>query len=581
MTDSAYFNVDRSLTGRRWVGPNIAQDRAAEALAQATGEPRILCQVLARLGVDALDVPTYLAPSLRDTMPDPMSLKDMDKASTRLAQAAMQKERIAVFADYDVDGAASGALLIDWLRHFGIRATHYVPDRIDEGYGPNAPAMTALSKDHDLIICVDCGTLSHAALAAARADVIVLDHHLGGESLPQVHAIVNPNRQDEDGALSYLCAAGVVFLTLVAANSALKAQGQAGPNLLEALDIVALATVADVAPLTGFNRTLVRQGLKVMSARQRPGLRALADVARMETAPTSYHLGFLLGPRINAGGRVGQADLGLRLLATQDLNEADALAERLDTLNEERRAIEAEVQLAAIAQAETRDTSKALVWAAADGWHPGVVGIVASRLKEACNRPSIVIGFDGDDGKGSGRSVSGIDLGNAIACLAREGLIEKGGGHKMAAGLSLTRAQLEPAMERLTELLAKQGADQLGPQDLILDGPIAPMAATLDLLEQLELAGPFGVGAPAPRFVVPFVQVAFAKRVGDTHLQASFRDDTGAKIDAIAFKAFDGPLGNAILNHDGTTFHVAGRIEIDEWQGRRRPKLRLEDAFAV
>ena len=573
----AFFNVENSLTGRRWVGPTVDQDRLAEALSQETALPLQLCQVMARLGVVETEVATFLSPSLRETMPDPMSLRDMNTAANRLAHSITNKERVAVFADYDVDGAASGALLIDWFRHFGIAATHYVPDRIDEGYGPNAPAIQKLSTNHDLIICVDCGTLSHEALAASTCDVIVLDHHLGGETLPDITAVVNPNRQDETGDLSYLCAAGVVFLTLVAANSVLKPKDIGTPNLLKALDIVALATVADVAPLTGFNRTLVRQGLTVMASRERLGLRALCDVARMDTAPKAYHLGFLLGPRINAGGRVGQADLGLRLLSTQDPNEAEAIAQRLDGLNDERRQIEAEVQAAALAQSETRDQTAALTWAAGDGWHPGVVGIVAARMKEATNRPSIVIGFDGDDGKGSGRSVTGIDLGNAIAAMAREGLIEKGGGHKMAAGLSLSRAQLEPAMARLTELLAKQGADRLGPSDLILDGTMAPFAATIDLLEQIALAGPFGVGAAAPRFVVPFVRVAFAKRVGDTHLQASFQDDNGAKLDAIAFKAFDGPIGQVIENHAGATFHVAGRVEIDEWQGRRKPKLFLED----
>ncbi|MEO0344268.1 MAG: single-stranded-DNA-specific exonuclease RecJ [Pseudomonadota bacterium] len=575
--DRAFFGVERSVTGRRWIGPNIEQDRAAETLSQEMNLPRQLSQVLARLGVMSSEVETYLAPSLKKTMPDPMSLRDMEVASTRLTQAVASKERIAVFADYDVDGAASGALLIDWFGHFGIKATHYVPDRIDEGYGPNAAAISNLSATHDLIICVDCGTLSHEALSAASCDVIVLDHHLGGETLPRALAVVNPNRQDEDGTLSYLCAAGVVFLTLVAANSALKAMDIEGPNLLEALDIVALATVADVAPLVAFNRTLVRQGLTVMTARGRLGLRALADVAGMQTAPRAYHLGFLLGPRINAGGRVGQADLGLRLLATQDPNEAEALALRLNDLNEERRTIEAEVQVAALAQAHTRDVQMALTWAAGEGWHPGVVGIVASRMKEATNRPSIVIGFDGDEGKGSGRSVSGIDLGNAIAILTREGLIRKGGGHKMAAGLSLSRAQLEPAMARLTTLLSKQGADKFGPQDVKLDGILSPVAATIELLEQIETAGPFGTGAPAPRFAVPFVKVGFARRVGDTHLQISFRDDNGHKIDAIAFKAFEGPLGQTLENHDGAVFHVAGRIEIDEWQGRRKAKLRLED----
>ena len=574
----AFFNVETSITGRRWVGPDSAQDRHAETLAQGGDLPRALCQVLARLGVPPEEVDGYLAPALRDTMPNPMSLKHMDVAAARLAKAVHTKERVAIFADYDVDGAASGALLVDWFRHFGLRTTHYVPDRIDEGYGPNPQAISHLSAAHDLIICVDCGTLSHEALAASSCDVIVLDHHLGGETLPDVTAIVNPNRQDEDGTLSYLCAAGVVFLTLVASNSMLKSEGITGPNLLDSLDIVALATVADVAPLVAFNRTLVRQGLRVMRVRNRPGLRALCDIARIETSPSAYHLGYILGPRINAGGRVGKADLGLRLLSTPHPHEADAFAQQLEEYNQERRAIENAVQLAALEQANTRDTQSGLVWAAGDQWHPGVVGIVASRLKEAHNRPAIVIGFDGEEGKGSGRSVSGIDLGSAIASLVREGLIEKGGGHKMAAGLSLRVSQLDPAMARLTELMERQGANLLGPKDMQLDGVLGPQAVTLELLEQLETAGPFGVGAPAPRFAIPFVKIAFARRVGENHLQLTLQDDIGAKLDAIAFSAFETALGPALLDHGGGVFHAAGRVEIDEWKGRRRAKLRLEDA---
>ncbi|MEM0978105.1 MAG: single-stranded-DNA-specific exonuclease RecJ [Pseudomonadota bacterium] len=581
MTERAYFDVSSSLTGRRWIGPGVEQDRHAETIAQATELPLQLCQVLARLKVDPPDVAHYLAPSLRDTMPNPMSLRDMGKAADRLATAVKKKNRVAVFADYDVDGAASGALIINWFRHFGLTVTGYVPDRIDEGYGPNGPAISALSEDHDLIICVDCGTLSHDALSSSNSDVIVLDHHLGAETLPNVTAVVNPNRQDEDGALAHLCAAGVVFLTLVAANATLRETGIDGPNLLETLDLVALATVADVAPLVGVNRTFVRQGLKVMAGRTRVGLRALSDVAKIDKAPTPYHLGFLLGPRINAGGRVGAADLGLRLLSTQSEDEADALAERLNTLNDERRAIEAEVLAAATSHAGTRPMDGPLVWAADTGWHPGVVGIVASRLKEATNRPSVVIGFDGEDGKGSGRSVSGIDLGSAVATLAREGLIEKGGGHKMAAGLSLTRDQLPGAISRLSTLLDRQGAAALGQADLILDGALSPRAASIELLEQIETAGPYGVGAPAPRFVVPFARITYSRPVGQSHLQFTLRDDNGSTLDAIAFKAFDGELGSALHDHKGAVFHLAGRIEVDEWQGRRRPKLRLEDAALV
>ncbi|MAN99054.1 single-stranded-DNA-specific exonuclease RecJ [uncultured Roseovarius sp.] len=576
----AFLGVEHSLLGRRWVGPGVETDRLAEAMAQATALPRPLCQTLTRLGVTEDTAEAYLAPTLRDLLPDPRSLRDMQEAAARFLRAARTSERIAIFADYDVDGGTSAALLIDWLRQMQAPTpTLYIPDRIDEGYGPNVPAMSDLAARHDLIVCVDCGTLSHEAIAAAKgADVVVLDHHLGGETLPPALAVVNPNRQDESGDLAHLCAAGVVFLMLVEAGRQLRASGAQGPDLMAMLDLVALATVADVAPLIGVNRAFVRQGLRVMATRTRPGLVALADVARMDTAPNAYHLGFLLGPRVNAGGRIGKADLGARLLACDNPAEARAMAERLDQLNTERREVEAQVRDAALAQAEARGLEAPLVWAAGEGWHPGVVGIVASRLKERANRPAIVIGLDGDEGKGSGRSVSGVDLGAAIQRLASEGLLIKGGGHKMAAGLTVARDHLEAAMARLAELLAKQGAGAGGPADLRLDGLLMPGAATVDLVERIEAAGPFGAGAPGPRYVFPDCQITFAKALSGAHLKLRFGDGMGASLDAIAFGALDGPLGPALLAHGGARFHLAGRLDINSWGGRQNVQLRLEDA---
>ena len=578
MTD-AYLGIETSLSGRRWIGPGAEIDRLAEAMAQSTALPRPLCQTLARLGVPEAEAEAYLAPQLRDLLPDPRSLKDMEPAASRFLRAVADKQRIAIFADYDVDGGTSAALLIDWLRQMGLTATLYIPDRIDEGYGPNEPAMADLAARHDLIICVDCGTLSHEAIAAAKgADVIILDHHLGGETLPDAVAVVNPNRQDEPGDLAHLCAAAVVFLMLVEAGRQLRAAGQKGPDLMGLLDLVALATVADVAPLKGVNRAFVRQGLRVMAHRDRPGLVALGDVARLDSAPAAYHLGFVLGPRINAGGRIGKADLGARLLATRDPSEARALAERLDQLNTDRREVEAAVRAAALAQAEARGLDAPLVWAAGEGWHPGVVGIVASRLKELTNRPAIVIGLDGDEGKGSGRSVSGVDLGASIQRLAAEGLLIKGGGHRMAAGLTVARDQLDAAMARLADLLARQGAGSAGPADLRLDGVLMPGAASVDLVEQIEAAGPFGAGAPGPRYVFPDMSIGFAKRVGESHLKLRFGDGLSGQLDAIAFGAFDGPLGPAMENHGGARFHLAGRLDINTWGGRKTVQLRLEDA---
>ena len=583
MTEArAFLGIASSLSGRRWVGPGAAEDRLSEAMVQDTGLPAPLCRALVQRGVAAADAAAFLAPTLRDLLPDPHALRDMEKAAARFLTAVRTKQRIAVFADYDVDGGASAALLLVWLRDMGRQATLYIPDRIDEGYGPNDEAMRTLAKDHDLIVCVDCGTLSHGPIAAAAGtDVIVLDHHLGAETLPPALAVVNPNRQDESGDLGHLCAAGVVFLMLVEANRQMKDVGAKGPDLMGLLDLVALATVADVAPLIGVNRALVRQGLTVMARRQRVGLVALADVAGMDQAPTAYHLGFLLGPRVNAGGRIGAADLGARLLATQDIHEAAALAERLDALNSERREIEARVRDAALEQATARGLDGPLVWAAGEGWHPGVVGIVAARLKEATNRPAIVIGLEGEIGKGSGRSVSGIDLGAVIQRAASEGVLLKGGGHKMAAGLTLSRDMLEPAMDRIAALLDRQGASALGPADLKVDGVLMPGAATVDLIDQISAAGPFGAGAPAPRFAFPDCQILFAKQVGSGHLKITFGDGLGARIDAIAFGAVDTAMGAALMAHGGARFHLAGRLEVNTWQGRQSPQLRLEDAAPV
>lgn len=573
-----YLGVERSLTGRAWVGPSADVARLTETLLQRTDLDPAVAAVLARRGVQPEEVAGFLAPALRDLLPDPMSLRDMEPAATRLVRAAQTGERIAIFADYDVDGGSSAALLIWWLRGLGRQATLYVPDRIDEGYGPNDDAMAALARDHDLIICVDCGTLSHGPIAAAKgADVMVLDHHLAGADLPDCVAVVNPNRQDEDGTSGHLCAAGVVFLVLVDANRRLRDAGVKGPDLMALLDLVALATVADVAPLMGVNRALVVQGLKVMARRQRPGLVALGDVGRLDRAPTSYHLGFVLGPRVNAGGRIGAADLGARLLATESMTEAEALARQLDSLNTDRREIEMRVREAALAQAEARGLDAALVWAAEDGWHPGVVGIVASRLKDHTRRPAVVIGFDGDEGKGSGRSVAGVDLGASIQKLAAEGLIQKGGGHKMAAGLSLSRAQLEPAMARLTELLAKQGAGTGGPSDLRLDGTVMPAAVTPQLIADLEAAGPYGAGAPAPRFALPALRIRHTQTVGEAHLKLTLGDGGPVTLDAICFDA--ARLGlDALQSHGGRSVHVAGRLDLNHWQGRSRVQLRLDDA---
>ncbi|MGF1659670.1 MAG: single-stranded-DNA-specific exonuclease RecJ [Rubrimonas sp.] len=579
----ALLNVACSVTGRRWVGPDAATERAGLAVAQATGAPEVLGRVLARQGVRPDAARAYLAPSLRELMPDPSRLRDMDVAADRLAGAVARGARIAIFGDYDVDGAASAALVGRWLRAQGNAATIYIPDRIDEGYGPNIPAMQTLARAHDLILCVDCGARSDAPIAAARAlgaEVLVADHHLCAETPPQAEAVVNPNRHDDESGLGNLCAAGVCFLLVVAANRVLRARGMAAPDPLPLLELVALATVADVAPLTGLNRAFVRQGLKVMAQRRTPGLRALADAARLSGPPDAFHLGFVLGPRINAGGRIGRADLGARLLMCDDPDEAAALAARLEELNEERRGVEAAVQAQALAQVEARGAEGPLVWAAGEGWHPGVVGIVASRLKERYDRPAVVIGLCGAEGKGSGRSTAGVDLGRAVERLAAEGLLLRGGGHPMAAGLSVAAEAVAPAMARLGALLAGQGAGPAGPRDLRLDGALALGGATLELCALLDAAGPWGQGAPAPRFAFPSVRLRFAKPAGERHLRLTLGDGPD-RLDAVAFGAMEGPLGEFLLSRAGAPVHVAGRLEIDSWGGGRRAKLRLDDAAPV
>ncbi|WP_199260915.1 single-stranded-DNA-specific exonuclease RecJ [Paracoccus binzhouensis] len=574
---TAFLSVTASLTGRLWRGPDAALERAAEALAQDSRLPLPVSRVLAARGVPAHEAPLYLDPKLRDLLPDPSRLRDMDKAAERLVAAVLAGQRIAIFADYDVDGGASAALLLDWLRRQGRDATLYIPDRIDEGYGPNAPAIAALSQDHDLIVCVDCGTLSHEALAAATCDVIVLDHHQGAETLPPVLAVVNPNRADEDGSLGHLCAAGVVFLALVRCNSLLRQGGHAPPDLIPLLDLVALATVADVAPLVGVNRAFVRQGLLVMARRERPGLVALSDVARLDSAPNAFHLGFLLGPRINAGGRVGKADLGALCLSCTDGRQAERLAAELDALNRDRRAIESAVRDEALAQVEARG-AEAIAWAAGAGWHPGVVGIVAARVKEATGLPAVVIGVEGGIGKGSARSVPGVDLGRAIQRLAAEGLLLKGGGHAMAAGLTVEEAKIPEAMARLSQLLAREMAERPGAGELRISGLLDPAGATVELMQMLERAGPFGQAAPAPRFAFAEQLIDSAGTMGDSHLRLRFRSPGSPVLEAVAWGAMSGPLGPALLGARGRRFHLAGRLELTQWGGRERVRLRLDDA---
>jgi single-stranded-DNA-specific exonuclease len=584
----AVLGVERSVCGRLW-RERLEDWSLAAALAQNHGLPEIVARVLAARGVTAELVQTFLKPTLRALLPDPSQLKDMVLAAARLARAIEAGESVAVFGDYDVDGATSAALLHRFFKAAGRPLRLYIPDRMKEGYGPNAPALRRLKSEGVLlVVTVDCGITAYAPLADAAEiglEVIVVDHHVAEPELPRAVAVVNPNRLDESGALRQLAAVGVTFLLLVAVNRALRRAGWWGasrpePELLDYLDLVALGTVCDVVPLTGLNRALVTQGLKVLSKRGSVGLAALADAARLKERPGAYHCGFLLGPRVNAGGRVGDADLGVRLLTAEDPVEAAGLAQRLDRLNEERRAIEAAMleQAIAIVEAEAEPDAK-LAFVAREGWHAGVIGIVASRLKERYNRPALVAAI-GEDGlaKGSGRSVPGVDLGSAILAARQSGLLVNGGGHVMAAGFTARAEDLAKLKSFLSERMARQTAEGGLVPTLGIDGVLQPGGAPVELTQLLEQVGPFGSGNAEPRFVLPAVRVAKADPVGENHVRCILMGSDGARLKGIAFRSAGTPLGQALIQARGAAIHLAGHLRADSWQGREETQLLIEDA---
>ena len=582
------LGVERSLKDRRWVS-RVGDDRAALALAQHLQMPEIVGRILAARGVGVDDARSFLNPTLRDLLPDPSHLRDMDVGVERLVRAVTDGERIAVFGDYDVDGAASAALLTRVLVAVGSGARIYIPDRVAEGYGPNAEALLALRREGiTLAVTVDCGATAHEPLAAAREadlDVIVVDHHEGEARLPPAVAVINPNRLDEDSPHRHLAAVGVTFLLAVGLNRGLREAGWYGhrqePDLRRWLDLVALGTVCDVVPLTGVNRALVTSGLKVMAARGNPGLRVLGDLAGLGEAPTPYHLGFVLGPRINAGGRVGRADLGARLLTTEDSHEAQAIAVELDELNRQRQATEAAVLQEALAQMEATEQdreSASLIFVSGAGWHPGVLGIVASRLSDRFRRPALVASINGGIATGSGRSVAGVDLGAPVIAARQAGHASKGGGHAMAAGFTAEVDRLEDLRRFLDARLGQAIGTASTQRDLGLDGALRPSGASTELLEVLERLGPFGSGNPEPRFAVPAARLAFADVVGDNHVRCAIAGDGGGRLKAIAFRSLDSEFGQALLNHDGAPLHLAGRLRRDTWQGANRVELLLDDA---
>ena len=586
-----FLGVEHSVCGRAW-RDRLSERDAMRALAmtQRQGMPELLARILAGRGVEENEVASFLDPTVRSLMPDPHVLRDMQVAAARLADAVVRGERIAIFGDYDVDGATSAALLGRFLVHCGISPLIHIPDRLFEGYGPNAEAIGKLAEEGaTLLVTVDCGTSSHAPIAQARAiglDVIIIDHHQADEALPPALAVLNPNRLDDLSSLAHLAAVGLVFMTLVALNRELRRRGfwslQRGePDLLGFLDLVALGTVADVVPLKGLNRAFVTKGLIALRRRERPGLTALMDVARLGAPPQPWHLGFVLGPRINAGGRIGRATLGVDLLMHDDPVECLRLAGELDRLNRERQSIEA----ATLAQAEAEamaalgaEEKGAVVVTASAGWHPGVVGLVAARLKERFGRPAFAIALDpGGLGTGSGRSIAGVDLGQAVRRALREGLLLKGGGHAMAAGVTLRKADLSRFRAYLETALASAVETARSDDALLIDGALTAAGANNETVAMIARAGPFGAGNPEPIIALPAHTLAYVEDVGQAHTRVRLRAPDGSVMNAIAFRAAGRTLGAALHKKRGQSVHAAGTLSLDQWNGTERVQMRLVD----
>ncbi|MEY9759005.1 single-stranded-DNA-specific exonuclease RecJ [Bradyrhizobium yuanmingense] len=587
----AFLGVARSLTDKLW-RDRLDGRGAAQALAivQRHQLPELLARVLAGRGVDIDAVSDFLDPTIRKLLPDPFTVTEMETAAKRIADAATKGEKVAIFGDYDVDGATSAALLAWHLRHCGLDPLIHIPDRIFEGYGPNTEAVRALAaKGATLLITVDCGTTSIEPLAEAKRlgmSVVVIDHHQPGTELPVVDALVNPNRLDDLSGLGHLAAVGLVLVTLVAVNRELRQRGfwtseMPEPDLLGMLHHVALGTVADVAPLIGLNRAFVAKGLIAMRRRDHVGHTALMDVARLNGPPEAWHLGFMLGPRVNAGGRIGRADLGVRLLLEGDSVEAARIAAELDRLNSERRVIEqaAEAQAEAEALASIGLEDKlAVIVTASEGWHPGVVGLVASRLKEKFSRPAFAIALEpGGIGTGSGRSIAGVDLGKAVRQAVADGILLKGGGHAMAAGVTLRKEKLAVFRAYIESALARDVAEARHVNELYIDGAVSARAVTPELATTLNRAGPFGSGNPEPVLALPAHQLVFADEVGQAHLRLRFKAGDGAIVNGIAFRSVGQKLGNALLANRGQPMHVAGSLSVDRYQGAERVQFRVVD----
>jgi single-stranded-DNA-specific exonuclease len=557
--------------------------RVATAIAQQHGVSELLAGIIAGRNVAVDKVQHFLNPTLRDYLPDPFHLLGMDKAVARLIAAIDAREKIAVFGDYDVDGATSTALLAQYFAALEISILTYIPDRMTEGYGPTIEGFKKIiDQGATLIVTVDCGTLAHAPIAYAQGrgvDVIVLDHHLSSGALPNAHAIVNPNRVDETSEQRQLAAVGVTFLTLVALNKTLRERGffaqQKEPKLLQMLDIVALGTVCDVMPLTGLNRAFVAQGLKIMSGRRSLGLSVLSDIARMDEAPNVYHLGFLLGPRINAGGRVGKSRLGVALLTATDGDEAREIAAQLDLHNKERQAIEVGVMEAAFAAAIPQENMPVIL-VASEGWHQGVIGIVAGRLKEKYSRPAIVISLDGGVGKASARSVAGADMGAAVHAALAEGLIETGGGHAMAAGFSVEASKISALHAFLIQRMESAVNAYNDARVMKFDGNLSVSGANMETLEEMALAGPYGIGNPSPRFMIANAQIIHRTVMKEKHIKVILSDASGkARLNAVAFGSVGTKMGEWLMSE--RTLSVLGELKKNSWQGTESAQFMISD----
>jgi len=588
----AFLGVERSLTGRRWIDRlDAAGTQAALAIAQRHEVPDIVARILAGRGVAPDDAAAFLEPTVRTLMPDPSTITDMDRAAARIAAAIAADEPIALFGDYDVDGASSCALFARFLQAQGRKATIYIPDRIFEGYGPNPDATRKLAADGArLLVTLDCGSTSHEALAVAREvgmDVVIIDHHQVGTLLPPADAVVNPNRHDDLSGLGYLAAVGVTFLAVVAVNRELRNRGWYGgdrrePQLLAWLDLVALGTVCDVVPLVGLNRAFVSKGLLALARRGNRGLAALADVARLGGPVQPYHLGFVFGPRINAGGRIGNAALGATLLTSEDPAECEQIAVELDRLNRERQAMETVMLEEACAEVQAEidgGFGPAVLVTGSSRWHPGVVGLIAARLKERYGRPAIAIAFNANGtGTGSGRSIAGIDLGHAVREAVERGILVKGGGHAMAAGLTIAHDRLGDFRAYLEETLRAGVHRSREAEGLPVDAALSARGATVELIDLIERAGPFGAGHADPLVALPSHRIAYAEVVGNAHLRMALSGPDGTSLKAVLFRGADSELGRALAAARGEIRHIAGILSVDQWQGRRTPSLRVIDA---